>query len=435
MGILDLADLDRAIAEVKNKFGKKILQTFDEKADVEVIPTDLYEFDKASNVGGIPRGKIAEIAGPPSTGKSVLAWQLATSLQKKTGKKILFLDFEQAADKPWIKKLNVPIEYVHFILPEECEGGVLSIEDGFEIMNILLLTGAYCAAIWDSVAASNPKGVFTSVESKGLEGKDVGLVAAALTKGLSVYGPVYRKSGTNLFFINHKRKNLENISNPFLAKFADKEVTPGGTAFKHHADMRIDLKGMDYITKQISDSEGKKVTVKIGQNIKIKFVKNRVGDPYGEEVMLMRKGIGFDIVNSTLKRAIAAGIVVRKSTGPCYLKDDEAIKAPSYDGFWNLLMVNPTLLKNIQLKLNGSALTFDNKNIDLSAAERDLTHNEIGTIIKEEDDEEAGDEVISESPDSKDETSAMVEQLMDVPSDVVVKRGRGRPPKVTLGLS
>lgn len=427
---ITLDNFNKAILEVKNQFGSKIVQTFDEKEDTEVIPTDIYEFDKASNIGGLPVGKIMEIAGPPSSGKTTLAWQILSSIQRKTKKKILFFDYEQAADKPWLRKLNVPIEDVLFILPEECEGGLLSIEDGFEIMNKLLVTGAFCGAIWDSVAASNPKGLLTKVEEDGLDGKEVALTAAALTKGLSVYGPVYRKSLTNVIFVNHVRANLDNISNPFLAKFSDKEKTPGGNAFKHHADMRVSLKPMDYVTKQVVNSEGKKVQVKIGQNIKIKFIKNRVGDPYGEEVILMRKGVGFDLVTSTIKRGIDSGVIIRKSSGLCYLKDDESFKAPSYESFWNLVSANQKFLAQLMAKLNGTSVVFD-KGIDFGAADRDLNETEVGEVIKEDSEEisvESSVDMGSATEVKAEEAASLVSALME--ETVSPKRGRGRPPKI-----
>lgn len=440
---VNLANLNKAIMEVKSQYGKGTIQTFEEKKDIEVIPTDIYEFDTASNIGGLPIGKIIEIAGPPSSGKTTLSWQILASIQRKTKKKILFLDYEQAADKPWLQKLNVPVEDVLFILPEEAENGLLSIEDGFEIMNKLLPSGAFCGVIWDSVAASNPKGLLTSVEDKGLEGRDIALTAAALTKGLAVYGPIYRKSLTNIIFVNHVRANLDNIANPFLAKFSDKEKTPGGNAFKHHADMRISLKPMDYVTKQVTNSEGKKVQMKIGQNIKIKFIKNRVGDPFGEEIILMRKGIGFDLVSSTIKRGIASGLIVRKTSGICYLKDDESFKAPSYESFWNLVAANPKFLNQLQAKLSGTAVVFD-KGIDFGAAERDLNEAEVGEVIKDDEEtqvseslEDDGGVVLgSKADDAASLVSALMEETPTIPitpsavsPSTEVPRKRGRPRK------
>lgn len=435
-----MSDLEQRLAEVRSKYGKKIIQTINQKSDCVVVPTDIYEFDKASEIGGFPLGKIIEIAGPPSSGKTTLAWQLAAAVQRKTNKKILFFDYEQAASKEWLKKLGVPLDHVLFALPEEAEGSLLSLEDGFEIMNKLLPGGDFCAVIWDSVAASNPKGLLNSVDEKGLEGRDVALTAAALTKGLAVYGPTYRKSMTTILFINHVRANLANMANPFMAKFADKESTPGGYAFKHHADMRIDLDPMDYIKKNAVNSDGKKIQVKIGQNVKIKFVKNRIGEPFGEDILVMRKGIGFDVISSTIKRAVANGVVIRKSTGPTYLKDDENVKAPSYEGFWNLVYANPTLLEALKSKLSGKEAKINN--IDLTAATRELSIKELtgdDSIIDESESSveiemikptEEDNEIIAKEVEKVTTLDNLLEQKDENNSETVEKRKRGRPPKV-----
>jgi hypothetical protein len=345
-------------------------------------------------------------------------------------------------------------------MPEEGDKCLLSIEDGFEIMNKLLPTGAFCAVIWDSVAASNPKELINKVEENGLDGRHIALTAAALTTGLAVYAPGYRKSSATIFFINHKRVNLANIANPFMAKFGDKESTPGGTAFKHHADLRIDLKPMDYITRLAPNSLGKRVQIKIGQNIKIKFVKNRVGDPYGENVLVFRKGIGFDVVSSVIKRAIDNGVVIRKSTGPCHLASDPNITAPSYEGFWNLVHANPNLLESLKGQVSGGAyIPKLSGQVDLTAATRELTVKElVGSDSPEEDvvEEDRENEVKKEPVDSdsildeltttkSEETVQMPEPPTDdngilpeqpeisekVPGiPETVKRKVGRPPKV-----
>lgn len=440
-----MSDLEKRLAEVKAKYGKNLVQSSSQKIDCTVIPTDIYEFDKASEIGGFPLGKIIEIAGPPSSGKTTLAWQLASSVQNKTNKRILFFDYEQAASKKWLSKLGVPLDFVDFISPADAEDNLLSIEDGFEIMNTLLSSKDYCCVIWDSIAASNPKGLLNSVEEKGLEGRDVALTALALTKGLAVYGPNYRKSDATVIFVNHVRANL-NLDNPFMAKFADKERTSGGYALKHHLDIRIDLDPLDFIKKTAINEEGKKIQVKIGQNIKIKFVKNRIGEPYGEEILVLRKGIGFDIISSIIKRAVASGIVIKKSTGLTYLADDETIKSLSYEGFWNLVQANPSLLEKLKAKIYGKDINIGK--IDLSAGTRELNIKELMGDETIEEDSNTEPPKSSESKFSEDTLDSLLENKeisanSDISQTIVTanksnvnavdpvseKKKRGRPPK------
>jgi protein RecA len=422
--------LEQAIAEVKAKYGKLVLLAGTEKLEFKVIPSNLREFNRASAVGGVTLGRIVEIYGPPSSGKGTLAMQLAISMHEKTGKKILYFDYEQSFDRKYAEKLGFPLDHTIFAMPENANDNLLSIEDGFEIMNQLLPTEEFCCVIWDSLAASNPRGLLSSVEEKGLDGRDIALTAAALTKGLAVYGPIYRKSETTIFFINHIRTTL-NLENPFMARFGDKEHTPGGNALKHHCDQRISLTPMDYIKKTVINSDGKKIQIKLAQNVRILFVKNRVGNPFGQGVLELRSGQGFSVVSDVIKKAIEAGIVIRKSTGPIYLKDDENIKALSYDGFWNLVQANPSLLKMIESKLDGNMESIDIKNIDLSVAAKEPSVQELldsGAVVEESNEsslEKSREISLDELLSTK--TNPVVEKEPE-PVASIPKR-RGRPPK------
>jgi hypothetical protein len=208
---------------------------------------------------------------------------------------------------------------------------------------------------------------------------------------------------------------------------------------------------MDYITRLAPNSEGKRVQVKIGQNIKIKFVKNRVGDPFGEDVLVFRKGVGFDIVSSVIKRAIDNGVVIRKSTGLCYLKDDENIKAPSYEGFWNLVYTNPDFLESLKNKLsdNGTDISNLGLKVDLTAATRELSVKELMGTETVEEDEEDSTEAFKEEPQEAPNSDAILDELTTDKTEEMppaleepplqankvyelpqkIKRGRGRPPK------
>ncbi len=391
---LDITDkLKEALAEVRAEFGKDTIRTFDQQIDVEVIPTDFYEFNLATRLGGFPMAKLIEISGAESSGKTTLAWQLLSQVSRATKKKILFLDYEMATDKEYLKKLGVPIEDVFFALPEDA-----SLEDGMEIMKKLLSTGAFCGAIIDSLATMVPKAELESVAEKGLAGSDMMLKAKILSKSLRVYGPVYRKSGATVIFINHIMSTVQK--GPF-AVLGDPESTPGGHALKHHCDIRISLKPMGYVLQQVASDKDpkKKVNLKIGRDVKVKFIKNRVGEPFGEGVMTLRNGKGFDIVTSAIKRGLAEGLIINEKGGTHYLKDDKAIKASSYINFWSLLTANPKLVQAILSKLNGKAVKFDASEFDLNIEERGIKASDIGVS------EEEGTEFTGESKENEEELS------------------------------
>lgn len=372
--------LNDALAEVKAEYGKDTVRTFDQQVEAEIIPSDFHEFNLATKLGGVPMGKIIEISGPESSGKTTLAWQLLSQVAKVTKKKILFLDYEMATSKDYLRKLGVPVEEVIFALPEDA-----SLEDGMEIMKKLLTTGAFCGAIVDSLATMVPKAELESVEEKGLEGNDMMLKAKVLSKSLRVYGPDFRKSGAVVMFINHLISKVQK--GPAFMSLGDPEDTPGGRALKHHCDLRISLKPQGYILQQVASEKDprKKVNVKIGREVRLKFLKNRVGEPFGEGTLTLRNGRGFDIITSAIKRGIADGIIVAEKGGEHYLKDDKAIKASSYLNFWNLLCINPKLTQSIIAKLNGKAVKFDAKDVDLSVADKALKASDVG--VSEEEDE------------------------------------------------
>jgi recombination protein RecA len=369
--------LQRAIAECQELLGKDVVRTYSQFTDVEIIPTDFHEFNQASSLGGFPMGKIVEIFGEFSSGKTSLSWQLGASLQKRTKKKILFLDYEGATSKPYLKKLGVNVEEVIFGLPEQA-----SLEDGFTLVNKLVPTGAFCCVIVDSLAAMVPKSELTSIEEKGLEGADLALKAKIMHKAMRFYSPFCKKHNTSLIFINHVMQKI-NLQASFMAKMGDQEETPGGKALKFYADLRIQLKPMDYVVKQVQSERDpkKKVNVKIGRNVKLKFIKNRVGEPFGEATMTLRNGRGFDVVTSAIKRGLAEGIIIKKGAGVHALKDDEKIQASSYDRFWNLVVANPDLLQGILAKLDG--VEYNVTGVDMSVAERDLSAKELDVAEEE----------------------------------------------------
>jgi recombination protein RecA len=361
--------LAKAIAEAKALLGKDVIKTFGETSDIEVIPSDFYEFNQASSIGGVPVGRLIEVYGSESSGKTTLTLQLLGAMQRKTKKKVLVYDYELSMDKKYLVKLGLNVDEFLFITPDY-------LEEGFSSMDILLPTGAFCGVLVDSLAAMVPKSERESIAEKGYEGADVALRAKVLTKAFPSLNPLLDKTGVTAFFLNHVKDKI-NLQGGYMAKVGDPTTTPGGKALKFYSSMRIELKPQEFITRpMISEKDPKKkVNAKIGRNVKLSFVKNKVGEPWGNAFMALRNGKGFDVVTSAIKRGLAEGIIIKKSTGQHVIKDDEKITASSYEKFWNLIVANPSLLKNLLAKLDGKEVKYEN--IDLTAGERDLSKEEL----------------------------------------------------------
>lgn len=376
----NLDKLNDAVAKLKAAYGKNNILSFDEKVDAEIIPLEFYELNQALKMGGIPLGKLIEIFGIESSGKSTLAWMIVSQLSKATGKKILFIDAEMATSREYLKKIGVPVENVIFALPEN---GTL--EDAFEMIKSLLETGAFCGCVVDSIAALVPANEYNSVIEDGLAADGVMQKAKSLTKALRVFGPAFRKSGAVVLLINHTMAEIK--AGPAFLSFNSTPKTPGGNAFHHAMDLRLELKPLDFVTQQMPSEKDpkKKVNVKIGRNIRIKVVKSRVSEPFGECTLTLRNGKGFDIITSVIKRGLAEGVIVNSKGGEHFIKDDPAIKASSYLNFWNLFAVNPKLTQNVLARLSGKAVKFDTKELNMSAIESGIKASDLG--ISEEESE------------------------------------------------
>lgn len=364
--------LAKAIAAVKARFGESVIRTIHEHEDAQIVQTDLPEFNAASNLNGCPLGRVIEIYGPESSGKTSLSWQVAASLQKRTKKKILFMDYERSTSESYLKKLGVNTEEIYFGLPKKS-----SLETGFEVARMLLPTNEFCIIIWDSLAAMVPDAEMAKVEEEGLGSQTPMVKAKSMAQALRVTLDMYRDTNTTSIFINHL------IAKPAMngmPQYGDPEETPGGKALKYYSDLRISLKPRGFIVREVPSEDGKKkLKVKVGREVGINFVKNKLADPFGSDTLTLRNGKGFDVITSTIKKAIKMGVVVAQSTGKHYLKSDEAVNARSYHGFYDLVSANPTLLKALTDAVNGGATTvkFDSKKLDTSILDKELTAKDV----------------------------------------------------------
>lgn len=249
--------IESTIVQVEKKFGKGSvmpMRAVYEKGSVEVIPTGTLSIDRATGVGGIPRGKIVEIFGPESSGKTTLTLYTIAQAQKNGGI-ALFIDAEHALDPKYATKLGVNLENLYISQPDYGE-------QALEIADYFINSNAVDIIVVDSVAALVPKDELEGEMGDTQIGKQARLMSQALRKLKGAAS----KSKTALIFINQIREKIGVI-------YGNPETTPGGRALKFFADMRIDVrKGTD-----IKSGENK-----IGYVGKIKVVKNKLAPPFQE---------------------------------------------------------------------------------------------------------------------------------------------------------
>jgi len=246
--------MDVAVSQIERQFGKgSIMKLGDRsKVDVPVIPTSSLSVDYALGVGGIPRGRVVEIFGPESSGKTTMALHVVAQAQKRGGI-AAFIDAEHALDPVYAQKLGVDTENLMVSQPD-------SGEQALEIAEILIRSGALDVVVVDSVAALVPK-----AELDGEMGDShVGLQARLMSQALRKLTAIVSKSHTSLIFINQIREKIGVM-------FGNPETTTGGRALKFYASMRLDIRRIGAI------KDGEQT---IGNRTKLKVVKNKVAPPF-----------------------------------------------------------------------------------------------------------------------------------------------------------
>ncbi len=247
-------NLKNLLEELKREFGEGTIMTLESlpKVEVEVIPTGSPSLDIALGVGGLPRGRIVEIYGPESSGKTTLALTIAREIQKQGGR-VAFVDMEHALDPDYAKRIGVNLEKMILSQPD-------SGEDALIIVEKLIKSGLIDLIIVDSVAALVPR-----AELEGEIGDQyIGLQARMMSQALRKLSGIISKTRTVVIFINQTRALIGGM-------IPGQETTPGGKALKFYASVRIELKKIAQIKK------GEEV---IGSKIKAKIVKNKVAPPF-----------------------------------------------------------------------------------------------------------------------------------------------------------
>ncbi|MFH8119986.1 MAG: recombinase RecA [Candidatus Aenigmatarchaeota archaeon] len=247
-------EIKRILNELKKEFGEESIMTLDEapRVDVEVLPTGSPSLDLALGIGGLPRGRIIEIYGPESSGKTTIALSVIAQAQKRGGN-VAFIDTEHALDPEYAKKLGVKIEKMVLSQPD-------SGEDALNIVEKLVKSGIFDVIVVDSVAALVPR-----AELEGEIGDQyIGLQARLMSQALRKLTGIISKTRTILIFINQTRAMIGGM-------VPGQETTTGGKALKFYASVRIELKKVGQIEK------GDEI---IGVKIKARVVKNKVAPPF-----------------------------------------------------------------------------------------------------------------------------------------------------------
>ncbi|MBE6126770.1 MAG: recombinase RecA [Erysipelotrichaceae bacterium] len=261
-----LKALEDAIKTIEKSYGKGSIMKLGERehVNVDVIPTGSILLDQALGVGGYPKGRIIEIYGPESSGKTTLALEAIAQAQRKGGR-AAFIDAEHAIDPEYAAKLGVNIDELLLSQPD-------SGEQALEIAEMLAQSGAIDLMVIDSVAALVPQAELDGVMSDN----QVGLQARLMSKGCRKIAGVLNRTGTVVIFINQLRQKVGVL-------YGNPETTTGGMALKFYASIRIDIRRAEAI-KLGSDV--------IGNTVKVKIVKNKVSPPYKTCVLDMIYGKG-----------------------------------------------------------------------------------------------------------------------------------------------
>ncbi|WP_194408896.1 recombinase RecA [Microbacterium cremeum] len=314
--------LESALAQIDRQFGKGSVMRLgsDERAPVEVVPTGSIALDVALGIGGLPRGRIIEIYGPESSGKTTLTLHAIANVQRAGGI-AAFIDAEHALDPDYAQKLGVDIDSLLVSQPDTGE-------QALEIADMLVRSGAIDLVVIDSVAALVPK-----AEIEGEMGDShVGLQARLMSQALRKLTGGLNQTNTTMIFINQLREKIGVF-------FGSPETTAGGKALKFYASVRLDIRRIETL-KDGSDA--------VGNRTRVKVVKNKMAPPFKQAEFDILYGVGISREGSLIDFGVEHGIV--KKSGAWYTYDGEQL-GQGKENARNFLIKNEDVAAEIESKI------------------------------------------------------------------------------------
>lgn len=312
--------LDSVMGQIEKQFGKgSIMKLGDESArmNVESIPTGSIDLDIALGIGGIPKGRVIEIYGPESSGKTTVTLHMIAETQKRDGV-AAFIDAEHALDPVYAKNIGVNIDDLIVSQPDTGE-------QALEIVDALVRSGAVDIIVIDSVAALVPKAEITGE----MGDSHMGLQARLMSQALRKLAAIINKSHCTVIFINQLRMKIGVM-------FGNPETTTGGNALKFYASVRLDVRRIDSIKKDADI---------VGNRTRVKVVKNKVAPPFKQAEFDIMYGQGISKEGSVLD--VAASVDIIKKSGSWYSYNDNKI-GQGRENVKEYLILNPDVCDEIE---------------------------------------------------------------------------------------
>jgi recombination protein RecA len=333
--------LGLAMDAIKKQYGEgSIMRLGDSRhGQVEIVPTGALSLDLALGIGGLPRGRVIEIYGPESSGKTTLAQHVAAEVQKRGGIAAI-VDAEHALDPDYAKALGVNVDELLISQPDTGE-------QALEITEQLVRSGAVDLVIVDSVAALVPKAEIEGEMGDSLPGLQARLMSQALRKLTGIVS----KTRTSVIFINQLRHKIGVM-------FGSPETTTGGNALKFYASVRLDIRRIETLKKDGTE---------YGNRVKVKVVKNKMAPPFRIAEFDIIYGKGISTVGCILDMAVELEVV--KKAGAWFSYNDERL-AQGRDGTKQLLESNPKLLAEIETKVKAEMAKVNGKVAEMGKESR-----------------------------------------------------------------
>ena len=316
--------LELTTEQIEKKFGKGAIMKLGNNAEhleVAAIPTGALPLDAALGIGGVPRGRIVEIYGPESSGKTTLALQILAEAQALGGV-VAFIDAEHALDPTYAARLGVDIDEVLISQPDTGE-------QGLEICDMLVRSNAIDCIVIDSVAALVPK-----AEIEGEIGdSSVGLQARLMSQALRKLAGSLSKSNTTCIFINQLREKIGVM-------FGNPETTTGGRALKFFSSVRIDIRRIETLKNKTNDA--------VGNRVRAKVVKNKVAPPFRQAEFDIMYGQGISREGCIIDMGVEAGVV--KKSGAWYTYGEDRL-GQGREAAKEMLRTHPDVRDEIEQKV------------------------------------------------------------------------------------